>query len=514
MSNKSQKNHFKSKATEFLSNKRNTEALCSVIDSFKNGIEKGAPLSSLILTIETIFVDLLKTRDMTVIILPMQPLENSPENNYKQWLRERYTETFDLIVECLESEKHSDAQQALNTLMRFVTNEGLYPLEEHQNNQNHFPILQLNKVISKLLLSHRVMKNIIVKISEYTVYDDFCYYVWKLILKNSVPTRSNDFNNVFIQNYLELINVLIPSTATNKNYSNNDDAENEKNFLCKSIKFEQQSLKKNVNKVWNFLIQWPHNDITQRQLLVLLLEKVLPYLEKPAMLTDYLMDSLDLGGPIALLALQGIFILIHKYNMSYPNIYEKLYAMFEPEIFHMKFKPRLFHLADIFLSSSYLPETLVAAFAKRLARLALIAPPQDIIIILYFIGNLIIRHPGLKRLICDPNGGHEISNDPFLMDESDPNKSNALQSALWELQLLKSHMLPNVAQAVKNIISQPLPTQEWDLGNYLELKENDIFDQEISRKSKEYALTFERPMSDMKGHHHHQNSALSKYWKF
>lgn len=509
MSNKS-KSHLKSKVAEFLGSKRNTEALCSVIDSLKNGIERGAHLTSFLLALETIFVDLLKSRDMAVVILPLQPLENSPENNYKQWLRERYTETFDLIVECLESDKHSDSQQALNTLMKLVANEGLYPLEEHENNANHFPIVQLNKIISKLLLSHRVMKNIIVKLSEYTAFDDFSYYVWKLILKNSVPTsRSNDLNNIYIQNYLELLNVMIPASS-NKNHSEHGESE-EKRFLCKSVKFEQQSLRKNVNKVWNFVIQWPHNDVTQRQLLVLLLEKVLPHLEKPAMLTDYLMDSLDLGGPIALLALQGIFILIHKYNMSYPNIYEKLYAMFEPEIFHMKFKPRLFHLADIFLSSTFLAETLVAAFAKRLARLALIAPPQDIIIILYFIGNLIIRHPGLKRLICDPNGGHEISNDPFLMDESDPNKSHALQSALWELQLLKSHMLPNIAQAAKSITTPPFPTQEWDLGSYLELKENDIFDQEISRKSKEYALTFQRPIIETKSY---QNTALSKYWKF
>lgn len=74
--------------------------------------------------------------------------------------------------------------------------------------------------------------------------------------------------------------------------------------------------------------------------------------------------------------------------------------MFEPEIFHTKFKARLFYLADIFLTSTHLPENLVAAFVKRLARLSLIAPPQDAIIILHFIGNLILRHSGLKRLIC------------------------------------------------------------------------------------------------------------------
>jgi U3 small nucleolar RNA-associated protein 19 len=375
---------------------------------------------------------------------------------------------FNLIVECMECDRQSEALQALNTSLKLIQNEGLFPLDEHANNFQNFPIIQLNKVISKLLFTQKSMKNVIIKLTEYTDYSDFCCYAWKLVLKNLIPTNRNDLNHVFIQNYLEFLNVLIPSQTTNS-------SEEEQSYLCKSVvKLDSQALKKNVNKVWNFIVQWPHNEITQRQLLVLLLEKVLVYLDKPAMLTDYLMDSLDVGGPISLLALQGIFILIHKYNMSYPDIYEKLYAMFEPEIFHMKFKPRLFHLADIFLTSTYLPETLVAAFAKRLARLALIAPPQDIIIILYFIGNLIIRHPGLKRLICDPNGGQEISNDPYLMDERDPNKSHALESAFWEIQLLKGHVLPNIAQTAKSIMSQPLPNTEWDLSNYLELKENDV----------------------------------------
>lgn len=100
--------------------------------------------------------------------------------------------------------------------------------------------------------------------------------------------------------------------------------------------------------------------------------------------------------------------------------------MFEPEIFHTKYKARLFYLADIFLSSSHLPENLVAAFAKRLARLALVAPPQDVITIIYFIGNLILRHPGLKRMISHPVGD-KIPSDPYIMDERDPVTSNAIE---------------------------------------------------------------------------------------
>lgn len=147
--------------------------------------------------------------------------------------------------------------------------------------------------------------------------------------------------------------------------------------------------------------------------------------------------------------------------------------MFEPEIFHTKFKARLFYLADIFLSSSHLPENLVAAFVKRLARLSLVAPPQDIATIIYFIGNLILRHPGLKRLICHPSGSTEVPRDPFIMDERDPVESNALESSLWEIASLQQHVVPSIAQAAK-IIFNPLPKVEWNLGDYLEINENDV----------------------------------------
>lgn len=178
------------------------------------------------------------------------------------------------------------------------------------------------------------------------------------------------------------------------------------------------------------------------------------------------------GGPVSLLALQGVFTLIQQHNLTYPKLYEKLYSMFEPEIFHTKYKSRLFYLADIFLSSSHLPENLVAAFAKRLARLALVAPPQDIITIIYFVGNLILRHPGLKRMISHPIGD-KIPSDPYLMDERDPIQSNAIESSLWEIASLQKDVTPSVAQAAK-LISNPLPKCEWNLSSHLEINENDV----------------------------------------
>lgn len=58
---------------------------------------------------------------------------------------------------------------------------------------------------------------------------------------------------------------------------------------------------------------------------------------------------------------------------------------------------------------SHLPELLVAAFIKRMARLSLIAPPADIKIMVAFIGNLLIRHPPLKVLIQNDSVGEFTS---------------------------------------------------------------------------------------------------------
>lgn len=461
---------------------------------------------------EKIFQDLFKCRTLTIRVVPFKSPEISSERMYKEFLQLRYREVFKLCLDqCLVSEKPNEAQQALETLFKFISYEAKYPLEEaHGNKQEStFPVQSLSRVLLKVLFAPSLMKRLIVTVvSQYTLYKDFNYYAWKIILKLITPNPNSDFNSTFIQNFIEMLNILIPNSI-------GDDEEKQEMFLCKEVSCDDQTLKRNINKACNHMIQWQHSETTQRQMLFLLVERqVLAYLDKPQLLTDYLMDCLDVGGSVSLLALQLIFILIHKYNMSYPNIYKKLYAMFEPESFHMKFKPRLFYLGDIFLSSSFLPEMLVAAFAKRLARLSLIAPPQDITIIIYFIANLIIRHPGLKRLLISQhsNQEREVSEDVYLMDESDPNSSRAIESSLWEIQLLQNHMLPNVSQSAKNLLSQPL-SQEYNIGEYLELKENDLFDREISAKSKEYALTFERPLADVKNNQA-QSSALTKYWKF
>lgn len=496
---------LRAKANDFLNSRRNANNLLDIIAHFEHCVKEKHSITSALLTLEVIFVELLKRREMCIAGVPLKPKDDSPETKYREWLRQRYEETLSLILSSFENEKPSEATQALISSMKLLAAEGKHPLDK-SDEPSKFPKQRLRSILHKLVSATKSQSSLLQRFKEYSEYLDVVFYSWKLM--QQLASRVTFANDVFACNYLELINVL-PVTK---------DLHEQQKLLCimqssgessQAECFMYAPVKKCINKVWMCLMQWTDGiqEPVHRQMLIILLERVLPHLEKPILLTDFLMDSLDCGGPVSLLALQGIFTLIQKHNITYPNIYEKLYSMFEPEIFHTKFKARLFYLADIFLSSTHLPENLVAAFVKRLARLSLIAPPQDSIIILHFIGNLILRHPGLKRLIC-AQSVIEVSRDPFIMEERDPAKSNALDSSLWEVVSLQRHAIPAVANAAR-FISQPLPTTEWDLSSVLELKEDDIFDQEIAKKSKQYALAFERPQSLYLPH----DDKVKQYWK-
>lgn len=87
------------KAQEFLSSRKYTENLIDIIRHF----ESGADLTACLLTLELIFTNLLKERHMFIEIVPLKPLESTPELQYKEWLKNLYGECFNKIVSCCET---------------------------------------------------------------------------------------------------------------------------------------------------------------------------------------------------------------------------------------------------------------------------------------------------------------------------------------------------------------------------------------------------------------------------
>ncbi|KAL6449404.1 hypothetical protein ACFW04_000765 [Cataglyphis niger] len=478
---------LRQRAQEFLASRKHANNLVDIIGHW----EESTCLC--LLTIETIFVEVLKRGDMYLErSITLTTSELSPESRYVTWLRNCYEEVWKKILASMEKSRSNIQLQALTTAIKLLAEEGKASLEPHDQAGYHFPLHRLKPILMTLLSPQKDNTNLISRFQEITEYPDALYYTWKC-LPSLTPKRQPQ--EIYFKNLLELIDKIpLPK-----------EEEEDTTFT-----WNQSAVKRALNKVWGCVMHWELTPQLHKRLLLVLLERVMPHLEKPILLTDFLMDSLNFDGPIGVLALQGVFILVTKHNIDYSIIFTKLYSMFEPEIFHTKYKARLFYLSDLFLSSTHLPEALVAAFAKRLARLTLVAPPEDILIILLFVGNLLLRHPGLKRLIDHPQGGEVASGagDPFLMEERDPLLSNALLSSLWEIRALQWHILPSIASAAR-FIREPLPTVEYDMASALERTGGHLFDRELKNKVREIMLTFERPNSMALS----RGEKLLQYWQ-
>lgn len=93
---------LRQKAQEFLNSKKNVDILQEIIKHFECGADQHACL----LTLEFLFTSLLKEKDMFVPIIPLKPVEKTPENQRKEFLKLIYEDCFLKIVACLEADSN------------------------------------------------------------------------------------------------------------------------------------------------------------------------------------------------------------------------------------------------------------------------------------------------------------------------------------------------------------------------------------------------------------------------
>lgn len=234
--------------------------------------------------------------------------------------------------------------------------------------------------------------------------------------------------------------------------------------------------------------------------------QIMPHLAKPNLLHDFLVDALDAGGATALLALNTLFTLMTKHNLNYASFYTRLYALLlaDPPFLHVRYRSRFLRLLDLFLSSTHLPATLIASFAKRLARTALHAPPAAIIVVLPFVWNLCKRHKHCLGLIHREFGNDRFDQgpagieDPYDALETDPLKTNAIDSSLWELAAMGSllgasqqttggvtgegqmHYLASVS-SLSRILAEPFTKERYGLEDFLDLTYGTLFETETAK---------------------------------
>ncbi|XP_022336832.2 nucleolar complex protein 4 homolog A-like [Crassostrea virginica] len=416
------------------------------------------------------------------------------EEKYKVWLKERYNDVVGKLIQLVHHENLNVRELSLCTLMKFLSEEAQLPAAKHTQPRTHFPLTLFRRIVHALTSESIDLTSLIGRFQEYLSHDDVRYHFMKILHKQVTSKAQKSASDTVLTNIVTLLEqISFPSNETGEldqmmtKYPDSENTEKVRSL---------DEHRKLFTNVWIDFLQLKLPNSVYKKVLTILHEKVMPHLTNPLYLSDFLTASYDVGGAISLLALNSLFILVHKHNLDYPDFYEKLYALFEPSVLHVKYRARFFYLADLFLSSTHLPAAMVAAFAKRLARISLRAPASSLTITVPFIYNLINRHPNCKVLIHRETPV-ELQEDPYNSEEQNPVKSKAIESSLWELKTLQSHFHPDVAKKAQRI-DQPLSKEEIQLGDILETSYNDLYVKETRKKVK-YAPTNFNPPNGIMG---------------
>ncbi|XP_029475320.1 nucleolar complex protein 4 homolog isoform X2 [Rhinatrema bivittatum] len=421
---------------------------------------------------------------------PMIAANYTAEDQYKMWMRHRYNSCVCCLLGLMAHESFQVKESAMCTLMKFVSLEGKYPLVKVNWEENYnFPRELLKDVVESLLPAEDTSL-LISRFQEFLDYDDVRYYVMTSVSDNIARVMQKSKEALlpkYQQNVFSLISSLnMPSQESDLSNFMVKQQANHEEWKVTKLKEHRRAFE----RVWLGFLKHKLPSSLYKKVLVILHDSILPHLSKPALMIDFLTAAYEIGGAISLLALNGMFVLIHQHNLEYPDFYKKLYSLLDPSVFHVKYQTRFFYLTNLFLSSTHLPLYVVSAFAKRLARLSLTAPPQAQLMVIPFICNLIRRHPACRVLIHRPLGPHGLTDDPYIMEEEDPSKSRALESSLWELQALQKHYHPDVAKEA-GVINHPLSDLETDVSELLDISSYELFDREVKKKFKCTPVEFE-----------------------
>jgi len=461
---------IRSKGTEFLADRKNANMLVELLAL----LDPAEPASSIVAAIQAMKRIFIVTMDKQTLKKPKDG-DGSGEAVWSGWMLERLEDGFKRLLDLVNHKKASVVNLAVSTIMNLLQSQNLsrktkgWSSDELKTLQNLVLCFASTKTSSQIPLA---------AFQEFLVYSDVSLHflsVLSRIVSKAVTGEKTNF--IFVDNIVSCLETFQMPAETEYKASKAFMKSDEEN----PSEPDYQQLKKNFGSLWITTLRCKFNLDQYKRSLILLNEKVIPLLPRPLLVTDFLLSCYAVGGAISMLALSGVFTLISKYNLEYPEFYTKLYQLFTIEIFHVKYKARFFHMSDVFLSSTHLPENLVAAFVKRIARLALQAPAESVPLCIKFIHNLLHRHRGLVNLI-DSADRTDLTSDPYDAEAVDPTASRASESSLWELKSLTNHLLPEVSTVAKDLFEKGVREQEMDVSASLETTAEDLFETELKKK--------------------------------
>ncbi|KAJ1813126.1 Maturation and nuclear export of 40S ribosomal subunits interacting protein, partial [Coemansia sp. RSA 2599] len=423
------------------------------------------------------------------------------------WLRDNYNQYVGLLRTMLSHDDAAMQVAALKLLLQMIEKEGRSAGKSAGTYD--FPNGSYIAVVEAVLDNGAASDHLLRSLADsyLNIYDDLRMYFYRDVAKMASPDydpfRKGRRGGVRGSHVVEQVEAFVQNTFTVLSMVRvmPKKAAGELDSLWVAIPdgadkaelavLSPKAHRKAFSEAWLAFMRQPLTAEIYKQVLTVMHKRIMPYMVDPKSLMDFLSNSYDAGGSVSLLALNGLFTLIAEHNLSYPQFYEKLYALFDRNLFHVKYRARFFRLFEVFLGSSHLPSYLVAAFAKRISRLALSAPPSGAVIAIPVVYNLLKAHPKCMVLIhrmpeYDEITGEEKvheADDPYLADEPDLAKCRAIDSSLWEMQTLQNHYYPNIATLAK-IFSEPFHKPKFQLEDFLDHTYNTFFESDSSRKLK------------------------------
>jgi len=267
------------------------------------------------------------------------------------------------------------------------------------------------------------------------------------------------------------------------------------------------------------ILQYPHIPTrTLKRTLQHLPNHVLPVIANPLRFADFCTRAYDhhssstnnntTDSVLPVLALHSLFLLMTECNLEYPHFYKSLYRLITPSVFYARYRTRFLKLViNCLTKSQMLPAYVVASFCKRLCRCALYCPPSGSLMVLALVSNLLRKHREcaclVHRACITTTGGstgettkgtvgnntdHKGSKmmmveDKYDAEVDDPSQSHALESSLWELEVLGNHYHPAVASLARECGREGAGELMHDLDLYLVHTYKSLF--ELERKKGE-----------------------------
>ncbi|TGZ85165.1 CBF-domain-containing protein [Ascodesmis nigricans] len=404
------------------------------------------------------------------------------------WLKERYNEYFASLCEALEREGPAVQNTALTLLMRFIKEEALYLKPSHE--EAYFPHESFGKIVKAVLTGEKMEEDVKMEWAEkyITQYDDVRYSFFSAA--GHILSESDSIPTSLLSQIVSLILSIgnLPTAKTDDFstfYALPDDLEPpRKTPPILSLTAHRRTYQTTILS----LLRLPLPDFSLKSILNSLSPTILPVFPQPHTLLDFLLSSYSHGGVLPLLSLSGIFELITKHNLDFPDFYPRLYALLDRHLLHTRYRSQFLRLLETFLSSTHLPAQLIASFIKRLSRLCLSAPPGAIVAIVPFIYNLFQAHKSTtymmhREFVDEDDEADWDGKDPFDESEMDPMKTRAIESCVWELKSVMRHWHPNVATLAR-IVEEQFTKERWAVEDFLDHGFGSMFEAEIKKDIK------------------------------